>query len=69
MIFLIFDLIACPFIDNEYKRRLLFYYGVVDSSEKEEIINFILKNKLYFFEWKNTNFSRNILKKKKNEVY
>jgi hypothetical protein len=63
---LLFDLLSCPFLEDEFKKDLLGYYDITDSSELNEII----KRKDYWFsKWDNFDFGKELEAKKSLEVY
>ncbi len=71
LVFLLFDLLVCPYLEEDFKMKILFhFYGEEDRKKRKIIINYLSENELFFFKWgNNSNFSKEILKKKKIEVY
>lgn len=63
---LLFDLLSCPFLEDEFKKDLLGYYDITDATELNEII----KRKDYWFsKWDNFDFGKELEAKKSLEVY
>lgn len=65
LIFLLFDLCACPYLDINFKNELLFLYDV-DDSLKSAIINY---QEFWFTKWANFNFEKELEAKRSQEVY
>lgn len=65
MIHLTLDLIACPFININYKKTLLSKYGIPAPSVKK-IVGI---NSFWFTKWKDFNFAKELDSKFNNEVY
>jgi len=63
---LFFDLIVCPYLDIDYRKRLLDLYGIKKDIEKLGIIN---KRKYWFTKWSNFNFGKELEAKRSEEVY
>lgn len=63
-----FDLISCPFLDNEFKNKLFSFYGYDDSMNeiKNDIINY---RQYWFTKWTNFDFGKELEAKKSQEVY
>lgn len=69
LVFLLFDIMNCPHLEQVFKYKFLAYFDIVADSEKQKIIDFILRKKLFFTKWRSTNFLQEIVKKRKIEVY
>lgn len=65
MAHLTLDLIACPFLNVNYKKSLLNNYGIPPSSVKK----IIEVNAFWFTKWKDFNFAKELDSKLSNEVY
>lgn len=63
---LLLDLISCPFLDLQCKRKLLFYFGVKNRDERDEIIKL---RKYWFIKWINFDLERELNSKRSKEVY
>ena len=59
------DLIACPYIDNSFKEKLLEFYGL-DPEELRSISRF---QDRWFVKWKDFNFEQELETKLGQEVY
>ena len=68
LILMLFDLISCPFLDDEFKNQLLAFYGIDDSMSqiRNDIINF---RQFWFTKWTNFDFGKELEAKKSQEVY
>lgn len=66
LIILLFDLLACPYLDNDFKRDLLNYYDIIDASEQSQILN---RQGYWFTKWDNFDFGKELEAKKSQEVY
>jgi len=64
--FLLFDLISCPFLKLDYKKKVLSLCGVTDSSISEKIVSY---RKHWFTKWSNFKFDKELNAKKSLEVY
>lgn len=65
MIHLTLDLIACPFLDINYKKLLLSKYGISAS----DVVKILEVNPFWFTKWKDFNFAKELDSKLSNEVY
>lgn len=65
MVHLTLDLIACPFLNINYKKSLLNKYGIQTSSVKK----IVKVNTFWFTKWKDFNFAKELDSKLSNEVY
>jgi hypothetical protein len=63
---LLFDLLSCPFLEDDFKKELLEYYDITNVSE----VNKIVARKDYWFtKWDNFDFGKELEAKKSLEVY
>lgn len=67
LVLLFFDLIACPYINLKTKKYILSLFGIDQC--KEEFINFVNREKLYFTTWFGFDLYDEIIKKKASESY
>ena len=63
---LLFDMLACPYIQLETKKALLAKYGITDSPLQESIIG---KRKHWFTKWSGFDLAKELDAKKSSEVY
>jgi hypothetical protein len=63
---LFFDLLACPYLDETYKKKFLSMYGITDGSKQNGII---AKRKYWFTKWTKFDFGKELEAKKSQEVY
>lgn len=71
-IFLIFDLLACPYLKDDFKKKILNNidgFKNIQDSEKMEIIRKIRNNGNWFTKWSNFDVERELNTKKSKEVY
>jgi len=66
LIILLFDLLVCPYLDDDFKKDLLSYYDIMDSSEQNQILS---KRGYWFTKWDNFDFGKELEAKKSQEVY
>lgn len=66
MIFLLFDLLTCPYLDNDFKRRILNLNGVSDLDMQLRIIRY---RQHWFTKWNNFDFGRELDTKQSKDVY
>lgn len=64
LVFLLLDIIACPYLDSAFKSDLLNYFGI--DSHQSQIIK---KRDYWFIKWTNFNFEKELNTKKSQEVY
>ncbi|MBP3126078.1 antiviral reverse transcriptase Drt3b [Thalassospira sp. ER-Se-21-Dark] len=72
LVFLLFDLIACPYIDEPKKREALEIFGVSDSALVTDIITFTdggNRPQLWFTNWLEFDFGKELDAKRSQEVY
>lgn len=63
---LLFDLISCPYLENDFKKDLLKYYDIIDPVLQGEIINI---EKYWFTKWTEFDFVKELEAKKSQSVY
>jgi hypothetical protein len=66
LVFLLFDILTCPYLDNNFKKEILSLHGVIDSSMQELIIN---SRKSWFTIWTDFDFGLELDAKHSQEVY
>ncbi|MEK6647085.1 MAG: antiviral reverse transcriptase Drt3b, partial [Candidatus Firestonebacteria bacterium] len=64
--FLLFDLLSCPYIDEDFKKDLLASYDITDASDQDKILN---RKECWFTEWTDFDFVKALEAKKSQEVY
>ncbi|MGA1932772.1 antiviral reverse transcriptase Drt3b [Arcobacter sp. YIC-464] len=64
-VFLLFDILSCPYINEKFKNLILKKYGVAENLHKK-IIN---EEKNWFIKWDNLDFMLELKNKKSLEVY
>jgi hypothetical protein len=69
LILLLFDLLTCPSIEAEYKKKLLHLFGVTDNSMQEGILKFQQKQKYWFTKWDKISIGKELNAKICQEVY
>lgn len=71
-VMLLFDLISCPYIPNDTKKRVLHSRGITDHQEQLDVINYKDRNgmrQLWFTTWDNFNLGLELDTKQSLEVY
>ncbi|WP_191859554.1 antiviral reverse transcriptase Drt3b [Hanstruepera ponticola] len=71
LVLLFFDLVSCPYLkedDNKFKKEILTLFGI-PSSEKDEFIKFVEKQKYWFTKWNNFNLVEELNSKSSLEPY
>ncbi|WP_286861653.1 antiviral reverse transcriptase Drt3b [Proteiniphilum sp. UBA5510] len=63
------DILACPHLNDDYKKEVLILFGVTDNLKQEEIIKYAIKQKSWFIKWKGFNLNYEINAKVSQEVY
>jgi len=66
LVILFFDLLACPYLDDNFKKDLLRYYDVTDASEQNQILS---RRGYWFTQWDDFDFVKELEAKKSQEVY
>jgi len=63
------DILACPYLDENYKKNVLILFGITDNQKQVEIINYAMKQKSWFTKWKGFNMNYELNAKVSQEVY
>ncbi len=66
---LLFDLLSCPFLEIEYKKKLLTLFEIDDSATQEGILKFQKKQKYWFTKWNKISIGKELNAKICQEVY
>lgn len=66
LIFLLMDLITCPYISNDTKYEILSFYNITNTTLKDDIIK---KVRCFFTTWDNFAFGKALDAKQSQEVY
>lgn len=66
---LLFDLLSCPFIEDEYKKKLLTLFGIDDNVIQEDVLKFQQKQKYWFTKWNKISIGKELNAKICQEVY
>ncbi len=66
LIFLLFDLLTCPYLDLDFKKEILSLHAVIDVNLQLKIINY---RKCWFTKWADFDFGRELDAKHSQEVY
>ena len=72
LVLLMFDIISCPYVIEKKKLEALGVFGISDSTLAKEIIEFPGlngKNQLWFTNWLDFNFGKELDAKRSQEVY
>lgn len=72
LVLLLFDLISCPYIEESQKKEALEVFGVSDPTLATDIIEFPengKKSQLWFTNWLDFDFSKELDAKRSQEVY
>ena len=72
MVFLLFDLISCPYLEENEKAEALAGFGVTDPALTKEIVEYggdAAKGQVWFTSWHNFDFGRELDAKRSQEVY
>ena len=65
LIFLLLDMLTCPYVTDDFKKQLLIFAGVDESSQ----VSIINHRKYWFTKWSNFKFAKELEAKKSIEVY
>lgn len=69
-VLLLFDIVCCPYFSLTFKEKILRKFNWISRTNVKSIRDYIIKNKICFSKiGKDFNFHKEILKKKKIEVY
>ncbi|EAJ0349216.1 RNA-directed DNA polymerase [Campylobacter lari] len=63
------DILACPFLDKDFKVKILENYKIDERGLQNYIIKFSMKQKFWFIKWKNVDILKELEEKKSYEVY
>ncbi|EAK0494256.1 hypothetical protein AAH49_07915 [Campylobacter lari] len=63
------DILACPFLDKDFKVKILENYKIYERGLQNYIIKFSMKQKFWFIKWKNVDILKELEEKKSYEVY
>jgi len=63
---LFFDLLSCPYLDDNFKRDLLLFYDITDPAEQSAILS---RREYWFAKWTGFDFLEALEAKKSQEVY
>ena len=63
------DMMTCPFVDNEYKQKLLTLIGITETKDQQVIMRFAKKQKYIFTRWTMFNLNKELQAKISQEVY
>ncbi len=66
LVYLLFDILTCPYLDLNYKQEILTLHGVTDPTLQEEII--YIRNH-WFTKWTDFDFGKELDAKHSQEVY
>ena len=72
LVFLLFDLISCPYVYEAKKYEALAGFGVTDVALAKDIIEFTSvagESQLWFTSWLNFDFGKELVAKRSQEVY
>jgi Reverse transcriptase (RNA-dependent DNA polymerase). len=69
LILLLFDILSCPYMGNDFKKKMLTLYEISGLQEQDEIITISNKQKYWFTKWKDINLSKELNAKISLEVY
>lgn len=66
LVYLLFDVLSCPYLDTVYKEEILALHGVTDQRIQNDIIN---NRKHWFTKWTDFDFGKELDAKISQEVY
>lgn len=69
LVIFLFDLLACPYVDDDFRKKLLTLFEISDTNEQKDFIDFHKKQKFWFIKWKDVNLSKELNAKISLEVY
>lgn len=69
LVLLLFDILSCPYLGNDFKKKMLTLYEIVEPQDQDDIISISDKQKYWFTKWKDINLSRELNAKISLEVY
>lgn len=66
LVLLLFDILTCPYVGDDFKKEILVINGVVDDPMQENVIKY---RKHWFTKWNDFNFGKELDAKHSQEVY
>jgi hypothetical protein len=66
LVFLLFDILTCPYLNIDFKREMLTLHGVTGTNLQKEIIEM---RKYWFTKWTDFDFGKELDAKHSQEVY
>lgn len=66
---LLFDILSCPFVDVDFKKKMLTLFEIVSPKEQDDILAFHNKQQYWFIKWKDVNLNKELNAKISLEVY
>ncbi|GHT19244.1 hypothetical protein AGMMS4957_03080 [Bacteroidia bacterium] len=63
------DILTCPYLDEDLKKRVLRLFGITDSAQVRLILNYAKKQQSWFIKWIGFNLNYEINAKVSQEVY
>ncbi len=63
------EIIACPYLNEDFKKNVLILFGVSENLEQNKIINQIKRQKSWFIKWVGFDFNYELNAKVSQEVY
>lgn len=63
------DILACPYLNEDYKKEVLLLFDITDNQKQVEVINYAMKQKSWFIKWKGFNMNYEVNAKVSQEVY
>jgi hypothetical protein len=72
LVLMLFDLLSCPYVSAEKKKEVLLVFGVSDPALATDILDYSdhkSKSQLWFTNWQNFDFAKELDAKRSQEVY
>lgn len=66
LVFLLFDILSCPYVDDDFKKDLLVRYDIIDATDQAKILK---RKECWFTKWTDFDFGKELEAKKSQEVY
>lgn len=63
------DILACPYLDDTYKKNVLKLFSVTDDTVQDKVIEYAKRQKSWFVKWKGFNMNYEVNAKVSQEVY
>lgn len=63
------DMMTCPFVEDDFKRKLLTLMGITETDDQRTILRFAKKQKYIFTRWTMFNLNKELQAKISQEVY